>query len=84
MSEALDPEFARVLRDVLSKVSPREMGEFLPHHSLDGLGLDSVSRAEVVVMLEDEWDVVLQPHEIGGLETFGQLQELVLRAKKAI
>ena len=82
MSEVLDPEFARVLRDVLSKVSVREMGEFLPGQSLDGLGLDSVSRTEIVVMLEDEWNVVLNPQDIGGLETFAQLQELVLRARK--
>lgn len=81
MSQELDPEFAAVLREVMSKVSARDVGEFSANQPLSDLGLDSVSLAEVVVMLEDHWNLSLDPREIESLNDFGQLQEVVRRAR---
>lgn len=81
MNDALDPEFATVLRDIMTKISSRDVGEFRASQSLTELGLDSVSLAEVIVMLEDEFNVSLDQREIEQIDSFGQLHELVQRAR---
>ncbi len=82
MNDALEPEFASVIRDIVSKISLRDdVGEFRSSQSLAELGLDSVSLAEVIVMLEDEFNVSLDPQEIERIENFGELQELLQRAR---
>jgi len=81
MQDALDPEFASVLKDIMTKISSRDVGEFRASQSLSELGLDSVSLAEVIVMLEDEFNVSLDQREIEQIESFGQLQELLQRAR---
>lgn len=81
MNTALDPEFARVLREIMLKISSHEIEEFRADQPLSDLGLDSVSLAEVVVMLEDEWNVSLDPTEIAEIQNFGQLQELMQRKR---
>lgn len=81
MNDTLDPEFARVLRDIMTKISARDVGEFRANQSLSELGLDSVSLAEVIVMLEDQYNVSLDQREIEQIESFGQLQELLQRAR---
>ena len=82
MNDALEPEFASVMRDIVSKISLRDdIGEFRSSQSLAELGLDSVSLAEVIVMLEDEFNVSLDQREIEQIESFGELQELLQRAR---
>jgi len=81
MNDALDPEFASVMRDITTKLSDRDVGEFTSSQSLSELGLDSVSLAEVIVMLEDEFDVSLDQREIEQIESFGDLQDLMRRAR---
>ena len=81
MNDALDPEFATVLRDIMTKISSRDVGEFRASQSLAELGLDSVSLAEVIMMLEDEFNVSLDQREIEQIDSFGQLHELVQRAR---
>lgn len=81
MQDSLDPEFASVLKDIMTKISSRDVGDFRASQSLSELGLDSVSLAEVIVMLEDEFNVSLDQREIEQIESFGQLQELLQRAR---
>ena len=82
MNDALEPEFASVMRDIVSKISSRDdVGEFRSSQSLAELGLDSVSLAEVIVMLEDEFNVSLDQLEIEQIESFGELQDLLQRAR---
>ena len=81
MNDALDPEFASVLRKIIATLSARDVEEFRLSQSLTELGLDSVSLAEVIVMLEDEFNVSLDQREIEQIESFGQLQELMQRAR---
>jgi len=82
MNDALEPEFASVMRDIVSKISSRDdVGEFRSSQSLAELGLDSVSLAEVIVMLEDEFNVSLDQREIEQIESFGELQDLLQRAR---
>lgn len=80
MTEELDPKFEATLRDLLTKVSAKEVADFRASDSLRDLGLDSVSLAELIVMLEDECKVSLDQREIESVETFGQLQELLQRS----
>lgn len=77
MSIALDPEFAQALREIMQELSAREVEECRADQALTDLGLDSMSVAEVVVMLEERWNVVLELEEVEQIETFGQLQQLV-------
>lgn len=78
MSDELDPKFSAILHDVLTKVSPKSLDRtFKASDKLQELGLDSVSLAEVVVMLEDELKVSLDLKQIEEIETFGQLQDLM-------
>lgn len=81
MNDALEPEFASVLREIMTTISSRDVGEFRSSQSLSELGLDSVSLAEVIVMLEDKYDVSLDQREIERIESFGDLQELMHRAR---
>ena len=81
MNDALEPEFASVLRDIMTKISSRDVGEFRSSQSLSELGLDSVSLAEVIVMLEDKYDVSLDQRKIERIESFGDLQDLMQRAR---
>jgi acyl carrier protein len=81
MNDALEPEFASVLREIMTKISSRDVGEFRSSQSLSELGLDSVSLAEVIVMLEDKYDVSLDQREIERIESFGDLQDLMQRAR---
>lgn len=78
MSNALDPEFAQALREIMLEISAREVEECRADQALSDLGLDSMSVAEVVVMLEAKWNVILEQEEVEQIETFGQLQELML------
>lgn len=82
MNDALEPEFASVMRDIVTKISSRDdVGEFRSSQSLAELGLDSVSLAEVIVMLEDEFNVSLDQREVEQIESFGDLQDLLQRAR---
>lgn len=81
MNDTLDPDFAKVLREIMTKISARDVGDFRRNQPLSELGLDSVSLAEVIVMLEDQYNVSLDQREIEQIESFGQLQELMQRAR---
>ena len=65
----------------MTKISSRDVGEFRASQSLAELGLDSVSLAEVIMMLEDEFNVSLDQREIEQIESFGDLQDLMQRAR---
>jgi len=73
----LDPEIAKKLEKGLYEVSGREVGEITAERRIDELGLDSVSFAELIILLEDELDVVVENEELVELETFGDLGELI-------
>lgn len=69
--------FAERLRTALSQVLPDEVGELSADRPLSDLGLDSVAMAELILALEDELDVTLEPEDLENLETVGELEVLL-------
>lgn len=79
--QALDPEFEKSVRDSIRQVSPREIGPVTFDGAIADLGLDSVSVAELFIVLENTLDVTIEEDDLARLRTFGDLQELVARLK---
>lgn len=76
-STILDPEFSKKVQAALDEVSGRAVGPISADLRLDELGLDSVSISELVLVLEDELDITLEPEELFEVETFGDLEKLI-------
>lgn len=64
------------LRAALARVSARDLGLLEPSQPLAHLGLDSISLADLALVLQDEFGVELKLEELAELET---LQDLVDR-----
>lgn len=79
----MDPEIAKKLEEGLHEVSGREVDKITDERRLDELGLDSVSLAELVILLEDELDIVLENEDLLELETFGDLAKLIESRREA-
>lgn len=77
----LDPRFVEAVEKALAQVTTREVGPITADRELADLGLDSVSMAELILVMEDELGVSVDLVEAEGLKTFGDLQELVARLK---
>lgn len=79
MTEPLDPEFERSLTAALKQVYNREVPPVTADGVIADLGLDSVSVAELFVVLEETLDIAIEPAEVLKARTFGDLQALVKR-----
>lgn len=77
----LNPEFLESLQQAISQVSTRDVGPITADRPIRDLGLDSLSIAELLVVLEDRLDVTLEQSEIERVRTFGDLQDLVTRVR---
>ena len=80
-AKQLDPEFKQHLMEALEEVSPTEIGEITADTELSDLGLDSISLAELVIVLEEKVDVTIEPEELEALVTFGDLQGMVQKLR---
>ena len=82
MSErSLDPEFVAHCQQALAQVSTKDVGPITADRPLADLGLDSISMAELVIQLEDMLNVTLDQKEVEGLQTFGELEELIRKVR---
>jgi acyl carrier protein len=81
MTPPLDSETARIFENALRQVSVKDLGPVTAERELAELGLDSVSVAELVLVLEDSFNLSLEPSDVEKLKTFGELAELI-RAKR--
>ncbi len=81
MIQPLDAETARIFENALRQVSVKDLGPVTAERELADLGLDSVSVAELVIVLEDSFNLSLEPADVEKLKTFGDLAELI-RAKQ--
>lgn len=79
--QALDPEFEQSVRESIRQVSPREIGPITADGAIADLGLDSVSVAELFIVLENTLDVTIEDDDLVRLKTFGDLQVLVARLR---
>lgn len=81
MSQPLDPEFIRVVQNAIRQVTVKDLGPITAERELNDLGLDSVSTAELIIVLEDSFDLNLDQTEVEKLKNFGDLAALVEQAK---
>jgi acyl carrier protein len=56
--------------------------EIVPTASLESLGLDSLSLAELALVLQEDLGVTVEEHETAGATTIGELTQ-ALTAKRA-
>lgn len=82
MTAPLDPEFERSLNAALRQVSDRDIPPITADGLIADLGLDSVSIAELFVVLEETLDVDIDPDEVMNARTFADLQVLVRRLRQ--
>lgn len=75
----LDPQFIEAVQKALAQVTTRDVGPITADRPLLDLGLDSVSLAELILVMEDELGVSIDLSAIETLKTFGDLQDLVAR-----
>jgi len=78
-SETLDPRFVQSVQDALHEVCPRDLGPITYDRPIVELGLDSVSFAELLVVLEDKLDLTIEDSALKDVKTFGDLQAVVTR-----
>ncbi|NDD31602.1 MAG: acyl carrier protein [Proteobacteria bacterium] len=79
LTEPLDPEFERTVTTALRQVANRDVPTVTADGLIADLGLDSVSVAELFVVLEETLDIVIDPDEIMQARTFRDLQDIVQR-----
>lgn len=77
----LDPRFVEAVQKALAQVTTREVGPITADRPLLDLGLDSVSMAELILVMEDELGVAIDLTAMESLKTFGDLQDLVATLK---
>ena len=82
MTATLDPEFERSLTAALQQISDRDVPPITADGLIADLGLDSVSVAELFVVLEESLDVDIDPDEVMKARTFADLQALVQRLRQ--
>lgn len=73
--------FLEKVQKALQQVASRDVGPVQRERAIADLGLDSVSMAEMLVLLEDELDLSLEQSDVEKVKTFGDLEELVLRLR---
>lgn len=81
MSQSLDPEFLKVVENAIRQVTVKNLGPITADRQLNDLGLDSISTAELIIALEDSFDLNLDQTEVEKLKDFGDLAQLVERAR---
>ena len=81
-TKELDPEFQTHVVEALSEVAVGDFGEVTADRELVDLGLDSISVAEMIIILEDKVDVSIEMEELQELVTFGDLQALVVKLRE--
>lgn len=69
------------VRAILAEQLGVEPGEITPEASiLDDLGADSLDVVEMVMSLEDAFDIEVPDEEVDGLRTIGDVERYVLNA----
>ncbi len=66
------------IRQVLATHLDVEPGRIVPDTRLgEDLCVDSLTAVEILMVLEDEFDIALPEHEVGDLRTYGELIAVV-------
>lgn len=70
-----------MVEDAVRQVTVKDLGPITADRQLNDLGLDSISTAELIIALEDSFDLNLDQTEVEKLKDFGELAQLVERAR---
>ena len=73
-------ELRTLAADIL-EVEPAELNESSSPETVDSW--DSVQHLNLILAIEEQYDIQLDPEEIGGISNLGGLAELVDKAKAA-
>lgn len=65
------------LKEALNRASGKELEQLGPDHPLSELGLDSIAMTDLVMMLEDDFQITLEREDLEGLQTLGDLTALL-------
>ncbi len=80
---ALEPAHAEVSARLLSAL-PRLRGEWQEDARIADLGLDSMDMVELLCVVHQDFGARLSEEELGGLETVGELIDLVSQKAQSI
>lgn len=78
----MSDDYQRILNRLLEHIQPKagEDTPVLPDTDLvDEVGLDSVNVMDMVMHIEDEFDVMVPVNQLADIRTPAQLAELILR-----
>ncbi len=77
----LDKDFGEVVRSALTECGADDTIELFFETSLSELGLDSVGAAELLIVIENEYNIVLKQQEVMDLDTVGELWTMTHRLR---
>jgi len=67
--------FEKLVELIQDKVKDKEI---TPSVNLMDLGLDSLDKADIMITLEDEYDISFNEDEMMNVATIGDLQKIIL------
>jgi acyl carrier protein len=79
MGDAMGNELAGRVRSLVADQLGVEISEVIPGASiLDDLGADSLDVVELVMSLEDAFDIEVPDEEVEGMRTIGDIEKYVI------
>lgn len=81
MGRQLTPEFLELVRKNLGEVTVEDVGPITADRELKDLGLDSMSMAELILLIEEQLGLSLERSHMEGVKTFGDLEDLLERLR---
>lgn len=73
----LDPVLAEKLKTALTRLGMETPDKITAEQRIDDLGIDSVALSELVVLLEEDYEIDIDSEELFSVETFGELEDLL-------
>tara|TARA_Y100000815_G_scaffold213440_1_gene198270 strand:- start:65 stop:301 length:237 start_codon:yes stop_codon:yes gene_type:complete len=73
----LDPVLAEKLKTALNRLDLETPDKITADQRIDDIGIDSVALSELVVLLEEDYDIDIDSEELFSVETFGELEALL-------
>ncbi len=73
----LDPVLAEKLKTALNRLDLEVPDKITADQRIDDIGIDSVALSELVVLLEEDYDIDIDSEELFSVETFGELEALL-------
>lgn len=81
MGRQLTPEFLELVQKNLGEVTVEDVGPITADRELKDLGLDSMSMAELILLIEEQLGLSLERSHMEGVKTFGDLEDLLERLR---